>query len=212
MVAWPARAVQEPDRETSFPRMTPCPNSKACSGPRSANTPLLFGVDNWVDAQWVIWLMVVLDNIDMAKQCLFSTVLPRKAHLASFACLFPTNARLHGRFVIHKPDLFVFLRSTTRWITPSRCGGWNCFHPFPETMQVIYDEGPWQVDLLIPRLAFIPNEDVAYWRTFLWNTWTGCTLATLILSKSYKPFIKNIPRAHLPHSVNLWAGSSSHPV
>lgn len=132
-----------------------------------------------------------------------------EAYLACFSCLFLLTGSLQGKVCYSQARAICF---------PVQHSSVN--HPiaerrvelFPKKIQVIYDEGPWQVVLLIPGLAFIPNEDVVYWRTLLWNTSMGCMLATLILSTSYKPFIKNIPRAHLPHNVNLCAGSSSHPV
>lgn len=79
-------------------------------------------------------------------------------------------------------------------------GGWNCFHTCSKTMQVIDDEGPWQVVQLIPELAFVPNEDVFYWHTLLWNTFMGWMM---ILSLSFKPFIESIPRTFLHHNIKL---------
>lgn len=77
-------------------------------------------------------------------------------------------------------------------------GGWNCFHPSQESIQVIYDEEPWQDAVLIPRLAFIPSEDVVYVRALLSNTFMVWTLAILILSMSTNPLLKIFPRLTFP--------------
>lgn len=133
-----------------------------------------------------------------------------EAYLTCFSCLFPINTSFR-RQVCHsqaRPLFFPCSNSVNHPIAVEE-GGWNCFHIFSETMQVIDDEGPWQAVQLIPGLAFIPNEDVVYWCTLLWNNFMGCMM---ILSISFKPFIKSIPRTLLHHNINLWVGIISLPV
>lgn len=96
-----------------------------------------------------------------------------EAYSTWFSCLFPVNASLFRQVCISqaRPIFFPCSNSVNHPIAVKE-GGWNCFHTFSKTMQVNDDEGPWQVVQLIPGLAFIPNEDVVYWCTLLWNTFT----------------------------------------
>lgn len=131
------------------------------------------------------------------------------AHLTCFSCLFPINASFL-RQVCYSQARPIFLPCTNSVNHPIAVeeGGWKCFLTFSETMQVIDDEGPWQVVQLIPGLAFTPNADVLYWRTLLWNTLVGCMMVMLILSISFKPFIKGIPSTLFHHNINLWLALS----
>lgn len=137
-----------------------------------------------------------------------NNVLPGRGIFSLFSMSISFKRELGEEGLLSKarPICFTAQHNSVTHIITER--GWNCFHPLQETIQVIYDEEPWQDAALIPGLAFIPTEDVVYLRTWLWNTSVGCMLAVLILSTS---FIKNTPKAPLPHDVNLWVGSCHHP-
>lgn len=62
-----------------------------------------------------------------------------------------------------------------------------------------------------PQIGFYPKWRCSLRTRLVVKYFHGLNIGHPDLIHVYKPFIKNIPKTHLPHHINLHAGSPSHP-
>lgn len=74
--------------------------------------------------------------------CLLALFYRREVYLTSFSCPFPIEGSLDGK-VCYSKARPICLTTQHTWVNHTTAeGGWNCFHPSQESIQVIYDEEP----------------------------------------------------------------------